>query len=155
MKSIYFFVFLPCFLLACKVQENSQTESKLLFSLQRTICLGTCPVYNLEIYENGSMKLVGEKYFDYIGSYTSKISPEEIDRLKALFLKEDFFAFKDRYVTNVTDLPTTYIYFADQEQEKKIMDYAGTPKAIRRLEDALDEVIKNAAWTKLADSKKE
>ncbi len=146
-RSILYFIYL-CILIstpACKSSQIPQ-EGELLFSLQKTQCYGTCPAYELKIYPNGYAELEGKAYFRYQGVYQGQVSQDKIDYLITFFQEKNFMKLKDRYTAEITDLPTTYVYFSHKGQSKKVMDYYNAPKALIEMEKELEKVIDVVKW---------
>ena len=66
--------------IACASQKNQ--PPKLLVEMSRSSCMGVCPVYTIQIYDNGLVQLVGEKNIQQIGAYTAMLTSEELIALK-------------------------------------------------------------------------
>ena len=122
-----------------------------IISLTKTPCFGQCPAYKFEVFKDGSATYTGEYFVDMIGKWTTKIDPQKLDSLLQAFETSNFFEFKERYYTEVTDLPTTYLFFNDGERSKKIMDYYGAPSALKALESKIEQFITELSWKKIED----
>ena len=56
------------------VVNNTNIKSVLM---GRGACYGTCPVYTMEVFENGTLVYNGKNFVDKLGFYEKKISPTE------------------------------------------------------------------------------
>ena len=131
---------------ACKTMP-AHTEQDLLCSMEKTSCFGTCPVYDLKIYKDGWAQLTGTAHTPYIGNYQLKLSPKEVLLVKKAFRDASFFDLDEKYYANVSDLPTTYVYYHDGERAKKVMDYHGAPPNLKQLEAYLSTFL-DRKWKK-------
>ncbi len=136
--------------ISCNTQKKAGTQKDYaIFTLRKTNCRGKCPVYLLEIYKSGQMKLKGSKNIDKIGEYKNTISKDELNTLIKEFEQADFFSFKDEYVAKITDLPTTYISYSTGKKTKKIRDYHGSPEVLKNLEKKLEQFVSWTGWRKV------
>ena len=136
-------------LISCKSRTNiSKTPPYPIISLEKTTCLGTCPAYKFLVYPNGVVKYSGYKFVDRIGDYQAKINDEEIGKLKEAFENAHFFDFANVYSANMTDLPTTYLYYDNGNQNSKVTDYFGAPKELKSLESFVEAFIETIDWKK-------
>ncbi|MEQ6378245.1 DUF6438 domain-containing protein [Bacillaceae bacterium S4-13-58] len=70
----------------------------------RTPCYGTCPVFDVEINHDGSVKWNGHMYVYRLGEEEFKISNKKIEKIEALLKEFDFRSFTyrdpDSYATD-------------------------------------------------------
>ena len=137
--------------LSCASPRVGKEEDKVI-TMEKTECYGTCPVYLLEIYENGTVTLDARRFMDMEGMHFAKLSKEDLNQLIARFVEADFFAFEDSYDSEVSDLPTTYIRFRWEGKSKKIKDYVGAPDSLKQLESLIHALVGELEWRKV-DSK--
>lgn len=126
----------------------NQSDNSPLISLEKTRCFGTCPVYTLEIYEDGAAVLIGKENFDKIGEYRAALSKKQVKELVKEFRAKDFFGFEDNYTSSVSDLPTTYLSFTDKGKTKKITNYDQAPESLKELEAKVEAYIGILTWRK-------
>ena len=143
----------PLVVSAVRAQEKPQRD--ITITLERTSCLGTCPVYKLTVKSDGSVIYDGKEYVRVKGIQRSKIEPAEVERLAQAFLDIHYFELQDGYQTIknpdgsesiVTDLPTTYTSLVLEARGKKVEDYVGAPKELKSLEQRIDEVAGTKHW---------
>ena len=115
--------------------------------MEKTACMGSCPVYTLKIYQDGWAELNGTANIAYIGKHQLKLTEQDVAQIRAAFVKHDFFALDEKYYANFSDLPTTYVYYQDGEKSKKVMDYHGAPANLKELENYLADLL-NRNWKK-------
>ena len=152
-----FYLLFLCLLFACGSSKNS-TETKvkelkkeLIISLQRTPCYGTCPIYKMEIFSDGSAFYHGERFVDRIGDYEFRVSQETINYILKKADEIGFFELEDKYTANVSDLPRTITFIKNGKDEKRIIDYYGAPKALKEFESLVDGCIDYRRMKKLED----
>ena len=135
---------------ACRAMPQ-HTEQDILCTMEKTSCFGTCPVYELKIYHDGWARLKGTAHTPYIGNYQLKLSPKDVLLVKKAFRDAGFFDLDEKYYANVSDLPTTYLYYHDGTQSKKVMDYYGAPPNLKQLEAYLATLLERN-WKKAKPS---
>ncbi len=137
------------FALSCQ-KMPTHTPEQLLFSMEKTSCMGKCPVYTLKVYQDGWAELLGTAHIKYLGNYQVKLSDEELEDIKNSFQKHQFFGLEEKYYANVSDLPTTYLFYQDGTNSKKVMDYHGAPENLKQLEKHLATYL-DKDWKKSAN----
>ena len=121
-----------------------------LVTLERTVCNGSCPVYRLAVYADGSVEYYGEFHVKLQGPHTAKLSPEKLSALTAAFEKADYFHLADSYEHyGATCMPTVITSYGDDKRSKTITHYHGdftAPEALTRLEDEIDRIVGTEAF---------
>ncbi len=135
-------------LCSCRLTKE-EVDNSVVISMQKTKCYGSCPEYTLDIYESGKVYFSGIENVDKIGEYQIKLSRKELQRLVSLFVSSNFFEFKDRYVSDASDLPTTYLYFSHNGKRKRITDYDGAPKTLKFLEEEVSQLVSIPKWKQM------
>ena len=135
-------------LICCKSSKQTKGEMYPIITIEKTICFGTCPAYLFKAYPDGSVTYTGKDYVELVGEYKASISKEELANIKTLFDEADYFSFANVYSANITDLPTTYLYYDNGKQNKKITDYHGAPESLKKLEEDVEALINSIAWEK-------
>ena len=74
-----FIILIVCFLTNCKSSKEVKTfnSKDIIFSLSKGVCFGTCPVFELKIYNGGYTTLLGEQNTEKLGLYEKVLSPNE------------------------------------------------------------------------------
>lgn len=121
-----------------------------VITLRRTACYGTCPVYSVEIFEDGRVKFTGKQFVQVSGERTAAIPKEDVGKLVQNFLRIDYFSLKDMYETDgyevITDLPTTYTSLRIGGRTKSVEDYAFAPEVLNDLEWEIDRTANTHRW---------
>jgi len=130
---IYFFLLV--IFISCNTSTQINTKEPII-SMQRTACFGECPIYKFEIYSNGDCRYIGKKFVNKIGEYKFNLKKNNIDLILSKAKEINFKKMDDKYISSITDLPTTYIKI----KNKKIVDYSNAPKELKELENLIDEI---------------
>lgn len=134
-------------------------------TLERTLCFGTCPAYQVTIRGDGTVSYNGERFVRVSGTQTKKIAQTEVVELLREFYKMDFFALRDAYENGrdivvspdgqveeqmmiVTDLPSLYITLHLGDFTKRVHVYFGAPDALDALGRKIDKVAGTDDWVK-------
>ena len=124
--------------------------ASLRITLERGVCLGSCPSYIVEIAGDGSVLYRGRACVAVKGEQRARIPSAAVRALVAKFRDVDFFTLRGRYAGQVTDHPTTTTAIAFDGSRKSVVDYvgldAGMPRAVARLEDAIDAAAGTKRW---------
>lgn len=151
MKSFWLFL-LVCHVAGAQPQptEIAATDTAgRVIALETTPCRGTCPVQQLTVYADGRVRYVGQEYTDRLGTYELRLPEREVVRLKKCFRDARFFDFNTSYQAKVSDLPSTYLTFSDGGRTHTVLDYYGTPKAVKALEAEVLALLKRKGWKKV------
>ena len=126
-------------------------------TLERGPCFGTCPVYRVSLAGMAQVGFVGTRFVGRVGTDTSRVAPEVVDRLVRSLDAAGFFALADTYVPDApacglyhTDAPTVSITVRASGRDKTVRhDHgcAGAPAELTRLEHLIDSVAGTARWT--------
>jgi hypothetical protein len=120
-----------------------------LVKLERTACLGECPVYTVSIDAIGEVTYNGTKFVRVEGRQTDRISGARVQALLETAERIGFFDLNDQYRMNVTDLPTTFVTITRGGRSKRIEDYVGAPPGLKELERQIDETARTKRWTRM------
>lgn len=136
---------------SCKSSAAGTAQKDPLIIMEKTACMGECPVYKIQIFEDGTAKLHAEQNLQLKGDYVAQLNESKLDSLVTDFKEKDFFGFEDKYTANVTDLPTTYIEFHYEGQSKKITDYYNAPEELKTLEKKVASLVDELEWKEVED----
>jgi len=125
-------------------------------TLERTPCLGTCPVYQVAISRSGTVRFVGKHHVTQQGEATAEIPAARVDSLLDELEAGGYFGFADAYVMDspacgqyATDSPTVITSARAGGRTKTIRhDYGcnAAPQDLGRLERMIDEVAGTSRW---------
>ena len=137
-------IVLVVFMIGCAGQKKQ--SAKMIVEMSKSACMGPCPVYSIQIYDDGLVKLEGEKHIEQIGQFKAYLSEEQLVELKQRFVEVDIFNLQDVYTKKVMDLPTTKITYVEGERSKKITDYYGAPEELKSLENYVHGYLEKLDW---------
>ena len=120
-------------------QLSSEKDKEAIISLQRTACFGTCPIYKIEIFSDGSGIYMGTRFVENIGITKFSVSETQLNLILMQAEAIGFRNMKEEYSEPISDLPTTFI----QINDKKIRDYTGAPKTLKNLENLIDQLYQD------------
>jgi hypothetical protein len=132
---------------ACR---SALVTTEKLVQLERTACMGPCPVDRLTVYTDGRLEYEGQKNAPRQGFFAGQLTGPEREQLAAKFAAADVFSLQDSYVAPVSDLPTKYLTYWQGSRSKRIRNYAGAPESLKALEAELITLIKTERWQKTA-----
>ncbi|WP_159025741.1 DUF6438 domain-containing protein [Aquimarina sp. Aq78] len=126
---------------SCQSTKNTATDTskdEALVYYSKGSCMGKCPVYDVWIYEDGSVFYSGIQHVSAKGNIKTKLKEEEFRALKTILnkgLNEDL-AFK-----KVRDWPITTLRFNGKEYKYYSSKIHGTLKEIdNKLKKAIDSI---------------
>ncbi len=134
-----------------KGTEIKEINKELIISLERTPCYGTCPIYKIKIFSDGSAFYHGERFVEKIGNYEFSVSKETLNYILKKADEIGFFELEDKYTANITDLPKTITFIKNGKHKKRVVDYYGAPKILKEFESLVDGCIDYRRMKKLQD----
>lgn len=160
-----------CLISSCSSRDSfpEVRKDKLLISLQRTACYGSCPDYKVTIDGKGNVVFITRppvdggdsavhreySYFSGVrvsGTHRTLVSKGDVATLLQKFKAADFFSLKDEYRSGVTDNPTYILSIDTGNGSKTVVDYvgkrAGMPPVVTNLQDAVDKIAGTDRWIK-------
>lgn len=130
---------------AAKADAAKATGTPLL-SLQRGACFGRCPVYRVQVYDDGTLEFVGERFVASLGTSSAQLDAAALATLRARVEGSSFSRWKQRYTRpTVTDLPTVQLSWKGRTIVHAQGDRSAPPD-LTRLEDDLDVLLDTARW---------
>ena len=127
--------------------ENVSEDDSLFASINRGYCYGTCPVYQMNIYNSGIVTYNGIRNLDLLGKYTTTISKEQMTMFFDAVNATGYLQMEDEYDNHgVTDLPKTTSSIVVNGKRKQVMRRYGYPKSIIVFEKLFDDLIDSEEW---------
>ncbi len=132
--------------------KNISEEDSLFASIKRGFCYGTCPVYEMKIYNSGYTKLEGTRNIELIGKYTTTITGDQMRALLEKAMTIGYMDMEDSYDnSSITDLPESTTSIVVNGKRKQVLKRYGYPKSLSEFEKMFDELLVSEEWTKLDD----
>ena len=146
-----FLVFFTCtgpVFLSCKSGQKTQSDEvdSILISLQKTGCLGECPVYELTIYENGKIAFHGKQHCLITGHRNGLLDSNELAMIKNSIKSDEFLALDTNYLTLIMDAPTHHIRHKYKQSMKTISCRGDQPTAFQVMEKMLEGLAVSRRW---------
>ena len=121
--------------------------------MTRDACYGTCPVYELEIDADGSVRFQGTRYVRARGKQSASLPAADVAALVARFEATRFFelTWEEPCKQMVTDQATVTLTRVDKGRKRTLVDYLGNgcvPASLRALAEEVDRVARTDVWTK-------
>ena len=126
-----------------------RSDSKVVISLQRTGCYGTCASYTVTVNAEGIV-FDGGGFVVASGKHTDRVNVDELRRLAKKFVNADFYSMDDSYRENATDMPAYVVSIQIDGRKKEVEDYGGRsvgmPAVVTDLENEVDAFARTARW---------
>jgi hypothetical protein len=120
------------------------SEPAVLARIERTACAGTCPVYQIEVWDDGAVRYDGRAHVEVLGQAEARLSAAELARVRAAFEEGRFTAMQPPPLV-VIDLPTTILGYRNGER-MHVIQYLGAPPEMQRLEHELETTVGASRW---------
>lgn len=127
--------------------------------LDRHGCMGTCPVYSVDIWPDGSVSFEGKSFTKTTGPAHDRVNEAEVLRLVDEFKKLDFFNLQNSY-GDCEDSPLEALTFAQNGTAKTV--YRGEPcdgtpnqieQEIKNLGREIDTVSNSNRWVRTVENR--
>lgn len=121
----------------------------LIAALQRDVCYGSCPVYSVRVYEDGTVIYRGDWHVRVRGGRKARLSPNDLETLRDAFRRANFLDLNYRCRFETTDASTARLFFTDSGKARLISHYHGCngdPPALKTLEDDIDRLVGTNRW---------
>ena len=135
----WFFIVLIVF--SCKPADQNAKSSFVFLSMEKTKCMGKCPAYKVDFYTDGKMIYTGTNNVPNLGQKILQLKKSDLTSIKENAEALGFFKLEDKYMAEVTDLPTVILVYNDGKKEKKIIDYYNAPKKLKEFEEKLETIV--------------
>lgn len=127
------------------------TGANVALTLERTACFGSCPVYTVTVYDDGTVVYNGQQFVDVTGEQISQIDPQTVPMMVEVFAGAGYFEWDEAYdAMTVSDLPTVITSVTRDGETHRITRYAGdtsAPLELPFLEYWLDIMANTPVWT--------
>ena len=142
-------------LFSAPVESRPRTK---VITLQRTVCYGPCPDYNLTIFSDGTVVYKGISSVKTKGLAKGRISLKKLQDLIREFDKIHYLNLEDDYTPGkvcpeyMTDMPSAITSLTRNGKTKTITHYHGcrgshTLELLTELENKIDAAVNISQWT--------
>ena len=124
-------------------------ESFKKLMIERTACLGQCPVYRAEVTNEGTVHFTGTAWVRREGEHAWKIFQGQIDSLNKLLKEYDYFNIPEYELKHqVLDAPSCIIRVVMETGQERITVNNSAegryPEKLSEFQDKVDEIIGTA-----------
>jgi hypothetical protein len=128
----------------------TRADSAVLATLERTQCLGHCPVYKVTVYSDGRVEWNGVVCVKVEGQKSAMLTAAELHSLREAFAAASYFKLDDSYTCLMTDAPLVVTSFRDGRRTKTIVHNKECPSmrmdALTELESTFERIVKSERW---------
>ncbi len=123
-----------------------------VIALSRTICMGSCPAYRVELRGNGDVYYEGHQRVVVRGPHRWHVDPASLAPLFELLRRASYFELGGYYDNEFTDQPAFTTRVSIGDRHKFVYDYCGgnenfpMPEIVSEIEDAIDKVSQSEAY---------
>jgi hypothetical protein len=129
---------------------GSAEDNPLVARMSRTACFGTCPIYEVSVYADGTVEYEGHRFVKDEGKRTAKLTQSQLAQVRAAFEKAGFLKLEGDFACyEMTDMPSANVTYRDGDTERTIHHYHGcrsAPETMSVLEKRLDELLGTRRW---------
>lgn len=129
-----------------------------VISLERSGCLGKCPVFKLSLLSNGTVYFQGRHNVNRTGIYDTLLNKTQLESLVSEFKRSGFFKLRDKYdltsCVGPTDLSSIVISFRTSELDKIVsfymgcIDYHNEARLVTSLAGKIEDISNVKNWIK-------
>ncbi len=138
------------FAASCKAAKpdakHPDKNGTLILSMERTPCFGRCPIYTIELYENGLLLYNTKQFNDTVACRYLVLNKQQVDEVKTKFDTSGFFKMANKYPEDKqtpTDLPSCILFYNNGTHKKTITDKRWqAPETLTALEQSVDSLVK-------------
>ena len=140
MKKSTVMSFLVCLFL---FGQASGSESKPWLTLERTGCLGICPIFTVRVFRDGRVEFLGTKFVVAVGPQRGKVLQPSLNRLRQRVANANLAKLPADCCSSfdVSDQPWTNLEVADGSGVTRVRHYHGSTSAPPWLTDLEDEIV--------------
>ena len=126
-------------------------------TLERTACLGTCPVYSLTVYADGRVEFTGKQFVTAMGLHKKTVPVKNVEKILAVADRMHFFDLTGQYnCYTVTDMPSVNVTITAAGRTKAVDHYYGCVSLavqtrldlvnLKALESTIDKMAGVSGW---------
>jgi hypothetical protein len=125
----------------------STTHGITEIGIERTPCLGVCPVYGFTVRSDGTVRYHGEAHVDRLGDWETTIGAYEFHNLANFIAESGYWQMENTFASNVTDGDAVYTTFVMSGRRKVFRNYASSgPPKLWALQQLIDGLLAGATW---------
>jgi hypothetical protein len=127
-------------------QDLAEGDS-LFAHIKKGYCFGTCPVYEMKIYNSGLVVLQGTQNIDLLGEQKTQLTKDEMLAFVEMAKSIKYFEMEDEYDNKgITDLPETITSIVINGKRKQVRKRYGYPRELVSFEDLFAALLESHEW---------
>lgn len=145
----FLLLILSLFMAACsstKYSAQSVYEGPSV-ELYKGACFGTCPIYRVSYYDDGTLLYEGRRFTERLGFHTRKATEEERRALRQNLQNMDWESYEPYYDSRLPDLAMSVIKKGDHTTKFK----EEAPKELQVLGKLLEKIADDGSWEKISN----
>jgi hypothetical protein len=168
MRNLLFIALLAAVFASCKTPSAPQTQAgpvsldtlklvtdekpvsprdSLIIAFEKTPCFGRCPVYKIKVFESGFTMYEGLNFAERLGTFSTTLSREKIEKVYELANKTDFFELDSLYNDPyVSDLPSTIVMLSRNGEKKRVVSRINAPEKLNIFIENLAVLLNENEW---------
>ncbi|HRI59377.1 MAG TPA: DUF6438 domain-containing protein [Saprospiraceae bacterium] len=123
----------------CK-KKSSGGDMTNLVSLETGPCFGFCPVFRLEVLNNGLVRYEGKKFVEKMGTDSFRLTEPELKQLKTKVKEVNLWQYPDMIKTDVMDAPFAVLTVYQDGTGKSVRGSIDRPTPLLELEGLLKDL---------------
>ena len=140
--------------IGCSATHHSgnQQQNTPFLHFQKTPCLGICPSYEATIMESGRIRYIGYKHVPLLDTASFELSPQMLEELRQDVAALEYTTLNDTYLTDWSDMPSTFTTFYEQGKEaKRIVQEEGGPQPLLDFQQKVHTLLMGLAEQEAKD----
>jgi hypothetical protein len=125
------------------------TADSLVLAFERMPCFGPCKAYRVELYRSGYALYDGRLNMEKEGRHAARVPQAALRAAVAKARELGFFGMQDKYDSEVTDIPGTWIRVVADGRDKQVLGRVGQPAAFKALAAYLEGEFLPLPWKPL------
>ncbi len=134
--------------ISCSTTKNLINED-FQVNMHKGACFGSCPVYTLNIDNEGNAIYDGERFTEKVGKHKMKIKKSELEAIAKKLAEVNFFALNEDYKSDVADLPLVTIAHTNKGLSKTVKGKERRPEVLLELQSMLEKIAQAEGWKSL------
>lgn len=125
---------------------KKQTLDEPFLEFEKTACFGNCPIYVMQFYPNGIVKLDGKQFMDKLGLYELQLDKNEVATIEEELESMGFCSMESLYGSNAMDFPSTFLRYECNDEVKIVEAVTDFPEELLEFIQRIDQLRKRQDW---------
>ena len=140
MKSTLLILLAVATMAADKCGKNKTGDATPLISLETGPCFGFCPVFKLEVLNNGLVHYNGKRFVEKTGLDSFQLTEAEIKQLKTRVKEANLWQYPDMIKTDIMDAPFSTLIVHEKGKSKTVRGSIDRPAPLLELENLIKDL---------------